>query len=176
MMDLSSARILTTSSISNIPSGAIIIPAIRANSSTQNKNFIHPLQIGDASIQKLRTISTTPLIRTSNDLSNNSPTVFIMNNNSNKLDAQRPMTVNRLVLANNNNNYNTTNQAIISGQNAMNVPSFVNSISTLNQIALVQSTNRIVSSQNSIAKLLETPINVVQQPTSLANDIGMFKY
>jgi transcription factor SOX4/11/12 (SOX group C) len=130
-MNLSSSRILTASSVSN----GIMIPNI--------KNLINPLQIGDASLQKLRTITTTPLIKSTTDSSHPKPTIYIMNNNT---ESRQTITVNRLVLSNNNNPNPTINLA-----------TFVNSLSTLNQISLLQPT------QNSISKLLETPMNVVQQ-------------
>lgn len=129
-MNLSSSRILTASSLSN----GIIIPSI---SSTQ-KNLINPLQIGDTSLQRLRTITTTPVIKSTTVSTTPKPTIYILNNNSMiKSEPQEPITINRLLLSNNNPNLAT----------------FVNS--------LLQST----PTQNSISKLLETPINVVQQPT-----------
>jgi hypothetical protein len=140
-MDLSSSRILTSSSLSN----AIIIPAIR-NPSSLNKNLINPLQIGDASFQKLRTITTTPVIKSETNSQNPKPTVLIMNHHPTiKSEPQQTITVNRLLLS------NTNNPTIINGQNTINLATFVNS--------LLQPT------QNSISKLLETPINVVQQPS-----------
>jgi len=99
---LSSSRILTSSSISN---GIII------NSSSLSKNLINPLQIGDASLQKLRTITTTPLIKSTTDsLSHPKPTVLIMNNNSliKTEPQQQTITINRLLLSNNNNTSNPT--------------------------------------------------------------------
>ncbi|CAF5182504.1 unnamed protein product, partial [Rotaria magnacalcarata] len=93
-----SSRILTASSVTNLPTNAIIIPAMKTNS-TVNKNLINPLQIGDASFQKLRTITTTPVIQTShNTMMNSNPTVFIVNNNSNnyaRSDSKQPINVNR---------------------------------------------------------------------------------
>ncbi|CAF2792303.1 unnamed protein product [Rotaria sp. Silwood2] len=164
-MDLSCSRILTTSSIANLSSGAIIIPAMK-NSSSVTKNLINPLRIGDAAVQKLRTITTTPVIKTSNDTINTKPTIFIMNNNNNnsiRTESQQPMTINRLLLTNNNP---TTNSTIINGQNTINFATLVNNLNTLNQIALLQSTNSNVSTQNSITKLFETPINVIQPSSS----------
>ncbi len=149
-MDLTSSRILTSSSLSN----TIIIPAMK-NSSTLSKNLINPLQIGDASLQKLRSITTTPLLKSTTDLPNPKPTVFIMNNKtfSIKSEPQQPITVNRLLLSN-----NTVNPTMMNTQNtSINLATFVNS---LNQIGLLQ------SNQNSISKLLETPINVVQSSSS----------
>jgi hypothetical protein len=167
-MDLSStssSRILTTSSIGNTSSGAIIIPAVK-NSSSLNKN---PIRISDAAFQKMRTITTTPPITSSHDSSDQQPAVFIMNNMKTE-PQQRTITVNRLLFSNNNNNNNPTPTTIINGQNAINLATLVNSLNTLNQMALLQSTNTSTTPQpqNSIAKLLETPIlsatNVVQQP------------
>ncbi|CAF4299207.1 unnamed protein product, partial [Rotaria sordida] len=63
-----------------------------------------------------------------------------------------------------------TSTTIINGQNGINLATLVNSLNTLNQMALLQSTNNstATTTQNSIAKLLETPIlsttNVIQQP------------
>ncbi|CAF2951339.1 unnamed protein product [Rotaria sp. Silwood2] len=172
-MDLSCSRILTTSSIANLSSGAIIIPAMK-NSSSVTKNLINPLRIGDAAVQKLRTITTTPVIKTSNDTINTKPTIFIMNNNNNnsiRTESQQPMTINRLLLTNNNP---TTNSTIINGQNTINFATLVNNLNTLNQIALLQSTNSNVSTQNSITKLFETPINVIQPSSSSSHtDFGM---
>jgi hypothetical protein len=169
-MDLSSSRILTASSIANTSSGAIIIPAVK-NSSSLNKNSLNPIRIGDAALQKMRTITTTPPTTTSfNDSSDQQPAVFIMNNmKTEPQQQQRTITVNRLLFSNNNNNTNsTTPTTIINGQNAINLATLVNSLNTLNQMALLQSTNNSITTQNSIAKLLETPIlsttNVVQQP------------
>ncbi|CAF1018614.1 unnamed protein product [Adineta ricciae] len=174
-MDLSSSRILTASSITNTPAGAIIIPAVK-NASTLNKNSLNPVRIGDAALQKMRTITTTPPVQSSmNDSSDQQPAVFIMNNLKTEPQSQQPqrtITVNRLLFSNNNNNNITTtttiptSATIINGQNAINLATLVNSLNTLNQMALLQSTNN--STQNSIAKLLETPIlstnNLVQQP------------
>ncbi|CAF1033752.1 unnamed protein product [Rotaria sordida] len=166
-MNLSSSCILATSSVANRSSGTIIIPAMK-NSSSINKNLINPLHIGDASVQKLRTITTTPVIKTSYDTMNTKPTVFIMNNNNNnssirtESQQQQPMTVNRLLLTNNN----PINSTIINGQNTINFTTLVNNLNTLNQIALLQSTNSNVSTQNSITKLLETPINAIQPSSS----------
>jgi hypothetical protein len=152
-MDLSSSRILTASTLSN----TIIIPAMK-NSSSYGRNLINPLQIGDASLQKLRTITTTPMIKSTIDSSHPKPTVFIMNNNcSMKSEPQQMVTVNRLLLSNNN-----PNSTIITGQNTINLATFVNSLNTL---GLLQSS----STQSSISKLLETPINVVQQPSNSQN-------
>jgi hypothetical protein len=137
-------------------SGALIIPAVK-NTSSLSKNLIYPLHIGDASFHKLRTITTTPLVKSS---TNPKPTVVIMNNNLIKSEPQQPtMTVNRLLLS---NNTTTTNPTINNGQNTINLATLVNNLNTLNQIALLQN----VTPQNSISKLLETPINVVQQSTS----------
>jgi len=170
-MDLSSSRILTTSSIANTSSGAIIIPAVK-NSSSLNRNSLNPIRIGDAALQKMRTITTTPPTTLTNDSSDQQPAVFIMNNmKTEPQQQQRTITVNRLLFSNNNTNTTTTtptSATIINGQNAINLATLVNSLNTLNQMALLQSTNNSTATQNSIAKLLETPIlsttNVVQQP------------
>ena len=183
-MDLSSSRILTASTIANTSSGAIIIPAVK-NSSSVNKNSLNPMRIGDATIQKMRTITTTPPTTSSNDSSDQQPAVFIMNNAKTEPQQPRTITVNRLLFSNNNNNNNTntntnnstpTSTTIINGQNGINLATLVNSLNTLNQMALLQSTNNSTSTQNSIAKLLETPIlsttNVVQQPqTTLVSTV-----
>ncbi|CAF0869485.1 unnamed protein product [Rotaria sp. Silwood1] len=172
-MDLSSSRILTTSSIANTSSGAIIIPAVK-NSSSLNKNALNPMRIGDAALQKMRTITTTPPITSSsNDSTDQQPAVFIMNNTKTEPQQPRTITVNRLLFSN-NNHHNTnittpTSTTIINGQNGINLATLVNSLNTLNQMALLQSTNNsTTTTQNSIAKLLETPIlsttNVIQQP------------
>jgi hypothetical protein len=173
-MDLSStglSRILTSSSIGNTSSGAIIIPAVK-NSTSLSKNSLNPLRIGDAALQKMRTITTTPPVTISNDISDQQPAVFIMNSNNTKSEPQqqRTITVNRLLFSNNNPGSAT----IINGQNTINLATLVNSLNTLNQMALLQSNNTSstnvtsANAQNSIAKLLETPIlsgtNVVQQP------------
>jgi hypothetical protein len=181
-MDLSSSRILTASSIANTSSGAIIIPAVK-NTSSINKNSLNPIRIGDAAFQKMRSITTTPSTTLTNDSSDQQPAVFIMNNmKTEPQQPQRTITVNRLLFSNNNNNNNTnpitstntnnpTSATIINGQNAINLATLVNSLNTLNQMALLQSTNNsttTTTTQNSIAKLLETPIlsttNAVQQP------------
>lgn len=179
-MDLSSSRILTASSIANTSSGAIIIPAVKNNSSI-NKNSLNPIRIGDAAFQKMRSITTTPSTTLTNDSSDQQPAVFIMNNmKTEPQQPQRTITVNRLLFSNNNNTNpmsstntnNPTSATIINGQNAINLATLVNSLNTLNQMALLQSTNNstttTTTTQNSIAKLLETPIlsttNVVQQP------------
>ncbi|CAF0755305.1 unnamed protein product [Rotaria sp. Silwood1] len=172
-MDLSSSRILTTSSIANTSSGAIIIPAVK-NSSSLNKNALNPMRIGDAALQKMRTITTTPPITSSsNDSTDQQPAVFIMNNTKTEPQQPRTITVNRLLFSNNNhhntNITNPTSTTIINGQNGINLATLVNSLNTLNQMALLQSTNNsTTTTQNSIAKLLETPIlsttNVIQQP------------
>jgi hypothetical protein len=78
--------------------------------------------------------------------------------NNNLIKSEPTITVNRLLLSNNT----TTNPTIINGQNTINLATLVNNLNTLNQIALLQN----VTPQNSISKLLETPINVVQQSTS----------
>ncbi|CAF0821528.1 unnamed protein product [Rotaria sp. Silwood1] len=166
-MDLSCSRVLTNSTIANLSSGAIVIPAMK-NSSSVNKNLINPLHIGDAALQKLRTITTTPVIKTSNNTINTLPTVLIMNNNNNSIKPvsqlqQQPMTVNRLLFTNNNP---TVNSTVINGQNTINLTTLVNNLNTLNQIALLQSTNSNISTQNSITRLLETPINVIQPSSS----------
>ncbi|CAF2378436.1 unnamed protein product [Rotaria sp. Silwood2] len=174
-MDLSSSRILTTSSIANTSSGAIIIPAVK-NSSSLNKSSLNPMRIGDAALQKMRTITTTPPITSStNDSTDQQPAVFIMNNLKTEPQQPRTITVNRLLFSN-NNNHNTnistpTSTTIINGQNGINLATLVNSLNTLNQMALLQSTNNstaTATTQNSIAKLLETPIlsttNAIQQP------------
>jgi hypothetical protein len=175
-MDLSSSRILTASSIANTSSGAIIIPAVK-NTTTLNKNSLNPIRIGDAAFQKMRTITTTQPTTLTHDSSDQQPAVFIMNNmKSEPQQPQRTITVNRLLFSNNNNinhtnpmtTTNPTSATIINGQNAINLATLVNSLNTLNQMALLQSTNNSTTTQNSIAKLLETPIlsttNVVQQP------------
>ena len=183
-MDLSSSRILTASSITNTPSGAIIIPAVK-NASSFNKNSLNPIRIGDAALQKMRTITTTPPTTLTHDTSDQQPAVFIMNNVKNETQQQqRTITVNRLLFSNNTNNTtnnsnlstmtnNPTSATIINGQNAINLATLVNSLNTLNQMALLQSntngtTTATATTQNSIAKLLETPIlsttNVVQPP------------
>jgi len=175
-MDLSSSRILTASSITNTSSGAIIIPAVK-NASSFNKNSLNPIRIGDAALQKMRTITTTPPTTLTNDSSDQQPAVFIMNNIKNEpQQQQRTITVNRLLFSNNNNNNsntptttNPTSATIINGQNAINLATLVNSLNTLNQMALLQSNNNVTTTtQNSIAKLLETPIlstgNGVQPP------------
>jgi hypothetical protein len=161
-MDLSSSRILTASSIANTSSGAIIIPAVKTSSSSLHKNSLNPVRIGDAALQKMRTITTTP----SNDSSDQQPAVFIMNNTKTE-PQQRTITVNRLLFSNNNNT-TPTPTTYINGQNTINLATLVNSLNTLNHMAFLQSTNNSTTTQNSIAKLLETPIlsttNVVQQP------------
>lgn len=174
-MDLSattSSRILTASSFANTPAGAIIIPAVKS-SSTLSKSALNPIRIGDAAFQKMRSITTTPPVQVgASDSSDQQPAVFIMNSNSIKSEPQqqRTITVNRLLFSNNNNPTSTT---IINGQNAINLATLVSSLNTLNQMALLQSNNTttaptMTTTQNSIAKLLETPIlsnaNVVQQP------------
>ncbi|CAF3341908.1 unnamed protein product [Rotaria socialis] len=169
-----SSRILTASSVTNLPTNAIIIPAMKTNS-TVNKNLINPLQIGDASFQKLRTITTTPVIRTSNNTTMNSnPTVFIVNNNNNsnsnnyiRSDSKQPMTLNRFLLTNNTTSRNPT---IINAQNTIDLNTLVNNISTFNQISFLPSTNSNLSAQNSITQLLETPLSVMQQPTTSRTD------
>lgn len=169
-MDLSASRILTASSIANTSAGAIIIPAVK-NSSTLSKNSLNPIRIGDAALQKMRTITTTPPIAsTIADTSDQQPAVFIMNNvKGEPQQPQRTITVNRLMFSNSSNMANTavpTSATIINGQNAISLATLVNSLNTLNQMALLQSGSN--TTQNSIAKLLETPIlsatNVVQQP------------
>lgn len=179
-MDLSSSRILTASSITNTSSGAIIIPAVK-NTTSFNKNALNPIRIGDAALQKMRTITTTPTTTLTSDTSDQQPAVFIMNNIKNEplsqqqQQPQRTITVNRLLFSNNNSNTSTTttnptSATIINGQNAINLATLVNSLNTLNQMALLQSNTNTntITTQNSIAKLLETPIlsttNVVQQP------------
>ena len=181
-MDLSSSRILTASSITNTSSGAIIIPAVK-NTASFNKNALNPIRIGDAALQKMRTITTTPTTTLTSDTSDQQPAVFIMNNVKNEPQSQqqqqqqqqpqRTITVNRLLFSNNNSNPSTTttnptSATIINGQNAINLATLVNSLNTLNQMALLQSNTNTITTQNSIAKLLETPIlsttNVVQQP------------
>ena len=178
-MDLSSSRILTASSITNTSSGAIIIPAVK-NATSFNKNALNPIRIGDAALQKMRTITTTPTTTLTSDTSDQQPAVFIMNNvksepQSQQQQPQRTITVNRLLFSNNNSNPSTTttnptSATIINGQNAINLATLVNSLNTLNQMALLQSNNNTntITTQNSIAKLLETPIlsttNAVQQP------------
>ena len=155
-MDLSSGptapRILTASSLVNTSAGAIIIPAVK-NSTSLSKNALNPIRIGDAALQKMRTITTTPPVHS--DSADQQPAVFIMNSNSIKSEPQpqqRTITVNRLLLSNNNNG----------GTATINLATLVSNLNTLNQMSLVQ------SNQNSIAKLLETPIlstsNVIQQP------------
>lgn len=169
-MDLSSSRILTASSITNTSSGAIIIPAVK-NASSFNKNALNPIRMGDAALQKMRTITTTPPTTLTSDSSDQQPAVFIMNNMKSE-PQQRTITVNRLLFSNNTNTptatANPTSATIINGQNAINLATLVNSLNTLNQMALLQSNNNSTTTQNSIAKLLETPIlsatNVVQQP------------
>lgn len=173
-MDLSSSRILTTSSIANTSSGAIIIPAVKT-SSTLNKSSINPMRIGDAALQKMRTITTTPTTTSSHDSSDQQPAVFIMNNMKPEPQQPRTITVNRLLFSNNNTiNTTPTSTTIINGQNGINLATLVNSLNTLNQMALLQSANNLTlptttTTQNSIAKLLETPIlsttNANQQPT-----------
>jgi len=175
-MDLSSSRILTASSIANTSSGAIIIPAVKNSSSSLHKNSLNPVRIGDAALQKMRTITTTQSTTSSNDSSDQQPAVFIMNNmKTEPQQQQRTITVNRLLFSNNNNNNtNTTttttptSTTYINGQNTINLATLVNSLNTLNHMAFLQSTNNSTTTQNSIAKLLETPIlsttNVVQQP------------
>jgi hypothetical protein len=124
-MDSSSSRILTTSSMSNTSSRAIIIPAV--------KHPVNPLRIGDAALQRLRIITTTPPVKSSTE-----PAIFIMNNNYIKSETPRTITINRLVLPGNPN--------IINGQNTINLSTLVNSLT------LLQST------PNSISKLLQTPM------------------
>ncbi|CAF1551068.1 unnamed protein product, partial [Adineta steineri] len=121
-----------------------MIPAVK-NPSSLSKNLIYPLHIGDASLQRLRTITTTPIIKSS---TSPKPTVVIMNNHSIKLEPQQPVTVNRLL---------SNNPTIINGQNTINLSTLVNN---LNQIALLQN---VPSQNNNITKFLETPISVVQQ-------------
>jgi len=168
-MDLSSGptttpRILTTSSLVNTSAGAIIIPAVKNSTLSMSKNALNPIRIGDAALQKMRTITTTPPVHS--DSSDQQPAVFIMNSNSVKSEPQqqqRTITVNRLLFSNATNNSSTS--TIINGNNTINLATLVSSLNTLNQMALVQSNS---SNTNSIAKLLETPIlstnNVVQQP------------
>lgn len=190
-MDLGSTtapRILTASSIANTSSGAIIIPAVKSSNSL-SKNALNPLRIGDVALQKMRTITTTPptTASISADSLDQQPAVFIMNSNMIKTDPhshiqtqqqpqQRTITVNRLLLSNNNNHHITnspTTATIINGQNTINLATLVNSLNTLNQMTILQSGTTANSNitttpvtQNSIAKLLETPIlstnNVIQ--------------
>ncbi|CAF3913159.1 unnamed protein product, partial [Rotaria magnacalcarata] len=170
-MDLSSSRILTTSSIANTSSGAIIIPAVKGASSL-NKNSLNPMRIGDAALQKMRTITTTAPTTSSNDTSDQQPAVFIMNNTKTEPQQPRTITVNRLLFSNNANNQNTsTPTTIINGQNGISLATLVNNLHTLSQMSLLQSPNNTTmptATHNSIAKLLETPIlstsNVVQTP------------
>lgn len=175
-MDLSSSRILTASSITNTSSGAIIIPAVK--NVPLSKSSLNPIRIGDAALQKMRTITTTPTNTTlANDSSDQQPAVFIMNNiKSEPQQAQRTITVNRLLLSNNTNTNSTnpTSTTIINGQNTINLATLVNSLNTLNQMAILQSTNNsptTSATQNSIAKLLETPIisttNVTQPSATI---------
>lgn len=138
-MDLSSTRILTSSSVSN----KIIIP-INKNPSL-SKHLINPLQIGDTSLQRLRSITTTPLIKPNSDIQDVKPTIFIMN----RIESQPTITVNRVVLSN-----NSSQPTFINGQNLSTI---------VNQINLLQ------PQHNSITKLLETPINVLPQSTNKEN-------
>ncbi|CAF3069911.1 unnamed protein product [Rotaria socialis] len=170
-MDLSSSRILTASSIANTSSGAIIIPAVKGASSL-NKNSLNPMRIGDAALQKMRTITTTAPTTSSNDTSDQQPAVFIMNNTKTEPQQPRTITVNRLLFSNNANNQNiSTPTTIINGQNGISLATLVNNLHTLSQMSLLQSTNNTTiptATHNSIAKLLETPMlstsNVVQTP------------
>lgn len=151
-MDVSSSRILVSSSRPN----AILIPTIKMTSSTISKNLINPLQIGDASLQKLRSITTTPVVKSTNHSLDVKPTVVIMSNGSPSIKSE-PITVNRLVLSN-----NTTNSTILNGQNGtINLATFV---------SLLQ------SNQNSISKLLETPINVASAPSLPPGKFHLSKY
>ncbi|CAF4444535.1 unnamed protein product, partial [Rotaria magnacalcarata] len=77
-------------SIANTSSGAIIIPAVKGASSL-NKNSLNPMRIGDAALQKMRTITTTAPTTSSNDTSDQQPAVFIMNNT--KTEPQQPRTI-----------------------------------------------------------------------------------
>ncbi|CAF4957730.1 unnamed protein product, partial [Rotaria socialis] len=135
-MDLSSSRILTASSIANTSSGAIIIPAVKGASSL-NKNSLNPMRIGDAALQKMRTITTTAPTTSSNDTSDQQPAVFIMNNTKTEPQQPRTITVNRLLFSNNANNQNiSTPTTIINGQNGISLATLVNNLHTLSQMSL----------------------------------------
>lgn len=140
-MELSSTRILTSSSVPN----KIIIP-INKNPSL-SKHLINPLQIGDASLQKLRSITTTPLVKPKIEtMTETKPTIFIMNKTDSQFQQQQQQptfTVNRVVLSNN------SQPTIFNGQNLATIV--------------------LQPQQNSITRLLETPINVLPQSINKEN-------
>lgn len=113
-MDVSSSRILVSSSRPN----AIFIPTIKMTSSTITKNLINPLQMGDASLQKLRSITTTPVIK---------PTAVIMSNGgpSIKSEPQQSITVNRLLFSNNSTNSTINLAAFVNSLNQNSISKFL---------------------------------------------------
>lgn len=113
-MDVSSSRILVSSSRPN----AIFIPTIKMTSSTITKNLINPLQMGDASLQKLRSITTTPVIK---------PTAVIMSNGSPsiKSEPQQSITVNRLLFSNTSTNSTINLAAFVNSLNQNSISKFL---------------------------------------------------
>lgn len=114
-MDVSSSRILVSSSRPN----AIFIPTIKMTSSTITKNLINPLQMGDASLQKLRSITTTPVIK---------PTAVIMSNGGPSIKSepqQQPITVNRLLFSNNSTNSTINLAAFVNSLNQNSISKFL---------------------------------------------------
>ncbi|CAF0722541.1 unnamed protein product [Didymodactylos carnosus] len=153
-------------------------PTIMANSTVKSAstkssslNPINPLLVGNA-YQKMRTITTTPPVKTEpeniNEL-NQQPAVYIMNNDNTQnksSDNTRTITVNRLLFPGtsttstitNQTNSITPNNVITNGTNAVNLATLVNNLTTLNAMALQNALNG-GNANNSIAKLLSTPIN-----------------
>jgi hypothetical protein len=109
--------------------------SLTSNSSSLRKNLINPLHIGDASLQKLRSITTTPVIKTS---TNAKPTVLILNNNS-YIKSEPQETHVRL-----------TNN----GQNTISLATFVNN---LNQVAILQSRNLVQQPTTSLSLNSKSP-------------------
>jgi hypothetical protein len=118
----SSLRILTASTVPNSHSPSPVICTI-SNPSNMHKHLISPLHIGDPALRKMRTITTTPPIKTSNE----APVLII---NSGPKIKSEPLPATQAP------SHGT--HTIMNGQTTMSLATLLNS---LTQMGLLQTTN-----------------------------------
>ena len=141
----SSLRILTASTVPNSHSPSPVICTI-SNPSNMYKHLINPLHIGDPALRKMRTITTTPPIKTSSE----APVLII---NAGPKIKSEPLPVTEVQRTPTPSQGTHT---IMNGQTTMTLATLLNS---LTQMGLLQTTNGQLTTS-----LL--PTTHVQQPST----------
>ena len=161
-----SSRVLGTSSSNN---GAMSSTTL-SNSSTTTKFLINPLQIGDPALRKMRTITTTPPIKST-------PVIFL--NTIPAIKSEREM-IDTTGCSSNNGQTTMTLQALLQSLNQMGllqtsntlstvntqlkpVDTMLNSVSVVSTVQQCKSTIFFISNKTNELKLFSSECNVKQR-------------